>query len=92
MCQAIKYHTIGNINMNTFDKIIFIADKIGRKNLDSFMEKVKEKVYLGYLDQAIIMYFESLNNKLASQNLSMHPNSLKLVQLLKEKTIKVTHF
>ncbi len=36
--------------MNTFDKIIFIADKIGRKNLDSSMERIKELVYQGYLD------------------------------------------
>lgn len=27
MAQAILYHTTGNINMNTFDKIIYIADK-----------------------------------------------------------------
>ncbi len=83
MCQAIKYHTIGNMNMNKFDKIIFIADKIGRKNLDVFMEKVKELTYQGYLDQALIMYFETLNNNLKSRKLSMHPDSLKLIHLLK---------
>lgn len=27
MCQAILYHTTGNVDMNTFDKIIFLADK-----------------------------------------------------------------
>lgn len=27
MAQAIKYHTTGNINMNTMDKIIYLADK-----------------------------------------------------------------
>lgn len=83
MCQAIKYHTIGNINMNKFDKIIFIADKIGRNNLDVYMQKVKELTYQGYLDQALIKYFESLNNNLKLKNLSMHPDSLKLIRLLK---------
>ncbi len=83
MCQAIKYHTIGNVNMNKFDKIIFIADKIGRKNLDGFMEKVKELAYQGYLDQALIMYFEILSDNLKARKLSMHPDSLKLIHLLR---------
>lgn len=88
MCQAIKYHTIGNINMNILDKIIFIADKIGRKNLDIFMEKIKELTYQGYLDQAIIMYFENLNNNLKLKKLSMHPNSLELIHLLQNNITK----
>ena len=82
MCQAIKYHTIGNVNMTTFDKIIFIADKIGRKNLDTSMENVKSLTYHGYLDQAIIMYFENLNYILNSKKTSMHPNSIKLIHHL----------
>lgn len=88
MCQAIKYHTIGNINMNTFDKVIFIADKIGRKNLDSCMKKIKELVYQGHLDQAIIIYFENLNDNLKLKKVPMHPNSLKLVHLLQNNITK----
>ena len=84
MCQAIKYHTIGNKNMNIFDKIIFIADKIGRNNLDSIMQQVKELVYQGNLDQALIMYFEKLTDSLKMRNLSMHPDSIELVDLLKK--------
>lgn len=82
MCQAIKYHTIGNVKMNKFDKIIFIADKIGRKNLDVFMEKMKELTYQGNLDQALIMYFKKLSDDLKLKKLSMHPDSLKLIHLL----------
>ncbi len=83
MCQAIKYHTIGNVNMNKLDKIIFIADKIGRKNLNDFMKKVKELTYQGHLDQALITYFEILSDNLKARNLHIHPNSLKLIHLLK---------
>lgn len=74
--------------MNTFDKIIFIADKIGRKNLDSSMERIKELVYQGYLDQAIILYLENLNDNLKLKQASMHPSSIKLIQLLKNNTPK----
>lgn len=82
MCQAIKYHTIGNVNMNKFDKIIFLADKIGRKNLNAFMMKVKELAYEKDLDQALIKYFEFLKDNLKSRKLAMHPDSLELVNFL----------
>ena len=36
---AIQYHTIGNKDMSLLAKIIFIADKIGRKNLSPKMKK-----------------------------------------------------
>lgn len=88
MCQAIKYHTIGNVKMDLFAKIIFIADKIGRKNLDSQMEKVKNVVYGGNIDQALIFYFEILKNSLNSKNLTMHQDSIKLIKLLKENDRK----
>lgn len=84
MCQAIKYHTIGNVDMNLFDKVIFIADKIGRENLDTFMEKVKELTYQGHIDQAIILYFEKLEDNLSAKKTPMHPDSLALIHLLEE--------
>lgn len=28
VCRAIRYHTVGNVNMNMLDKIVFVADKI----------------------------------------------------------------
>ena len=33
ICNAIKYHTIGNKNMDLLAKIIYIADKIGREKI-----------------------------------------------------------
>lgn len=87
MCQAIKYHTIGNVKMDLFAKIIFIADKIGRKNLDEQMKKVKSIVYDGNIDQAIIFYFDILKDSLKSRNLAMHQDSIELIKLL-EKNVK----
>lgn len=84
MCQAIKFHTIGNVKMNLFAKIIFIADKIGRDNLNDLMENVKRLVYSGDIDQAMLIYFENLRDSLKSRNLTMHKDSLKLIQLLLE--------
>ena len=88
MCQAIKYHTIGNKNMNIFDKIILIADKVGRNNLDNHMQQVKTLVYQLNLDQALIMYFEKLTDSLKERKLAMHPDSIELIDLLKENSEK----
>jgi len=85
MCSAIRYHTIGNIHMTLFDKVIFLADKIGRTNLDGHMEKVKELTYCGKLDEAMLLYFQILTEKLKSRNLSMHPDSLELIHFLENK-------
>ncbi len=83
MCKAIKYHTIGNVCMNRFDKVIFIADKIARDNLDDSLKQVKDLVYSGYLDKALLRYFESLTINLKSRGLKLHPSCLKLIELLK---------
>lgn len=89
MCQAIKYHTIGNVNMDLFAKIIFIADKVGRKNLDIKMEQVKKTVYDGNIDKALISYFDILKDSLKSRNLPMHEDSLELIKLLKRNIDKL---
>ena len=88
MCHAIKYHTIGNVKMDLFAKAIFIADKIGRKNLDSQMERVKKEVYAGHIDQGMLFYFEVLKDSLKKRNLSMHQDSIELIKLLKENIRK----
>lgn len=88
MCQAIKYHTIGNINMNTFDKIVFIADKIGRNKLDNKTIKVKELAYNGHINQALIIYFKTLEESLKARNLTMHPDSIELIQSLKNNIME----
>ena len=46
MQDAIKYHTVGNVNMDLLAKIIYIADKIedGRKYNDEEKMKTLEKI------------------------------------------------
>jgi len=77
MCSAIKYHTIGNEKMSKFDKIIFISDKIGRENLSSDFEKLKEIAYHN-LDEAMLFYLNLLEEKLKKQGLKLNQDSIKL--------------
>ena len=68
ICQAIKYHALGNPNMSILDKIVFIADKYARKDSNSFIEELKELAYYN-LDEAIVKYLKKLKQRLASNNL-----------------------
>ena len=70
--------------MNLFDKVLFIADKVGRKQLAPPMEKVKELAYLGDLEQSLILYFEFLQEQLKVKKLTMSPDSYKMLQWLKK--------
>lgn len=82
---AIKYHTIGNENMNAFAKIIFIADKIGRKNLKPELELIKELAFQD-IDKSILKFLELSSKKLTSQGLKVHFETEKLYQKLKKNT------
>lgn len=81
ICNAILYHTIGNINMTKFDKIIFLADKIARKNSNEFIEKLKRLTYKD-LDEALIFYLNKQKILLSEKNLELHKNSLELLEYL----------
>lgn len=81
MIQAIIYHTTGNINMNTFDKIIYLADKTeaGRTNPD--LEKLKQ-ISNQDLDEGMLDSLRySLKYTINKQRL-VHPDSIYLMNKL----------
>lgn len=77
MCRAIKYHTIGNEIMTNFEKIIFIADKIGRKELDEDNIKIKDMAYKD-LDKAIVYFLKKQQEKFLTKGKVLHPITIKL--------------
>ena len=83
MCRAIKYHTIGNVTMSRFEKIIFIADKIGRKELDGDTIKIKEMAYKD-LDKSIVYFLEKQQQKFSIKGKELHPITVKLFNNLKK--------
>ncbi len=81
---AIKYHTIGNPNMNLFAKIIFVADKIGRKTLSPEMQEVKKTAYED-IDKAICRIILIETEKLKEKRLKLHPDTTILLNRLEDK-------
>lgn len=81
ICNGIKYHTIGDVSMTLFDKIIFIADKIGRKNNNLEIEQIKELAYQN-IDEALKFYLIKRRERLESKGESFHPKALELLNSL----------
>lgn len=86
ICRAIKYHTIGNDEMTTMEKIIFIADKTARENLNDNLFEIKELSYQN-LDLALLKLLESLENKLSESNQELAPITKQLMLKLQNNII-----
>ena len=84
MCRAIKYHTVPDEEMGLLDKIIFIADKIGRIDIPEDLKDLKE-VALNNLDEAIILFLEKQQIMLKKHNKDLFPRTIKLLESLKKE-------
>lgn len=81
ICNAIKYHTIGDISMTEFDKIIFLADKIARKVASPFIEKIRKLTYEN-LGEALKQFLIGQKEKIESSGGTFHPNTVELLRSL----------
>lgn len=88
--HAIKYHTIGNKEMNLLAKIIYIADKTGRKNLPRALTEIKKLSYQD-IDQALVCCIEKQEKKLKQSGVTLHKDTEELLKELKEKQEKKLH-
>ncbi len=82
ICEAVRVHTIGSLNMSLLDKIIFVADKIepGKDYLGIEEERVVAKENI---DKAMILCLENNYIKLKSLGKEMYPVSLEVLYHLK---------
>ncbi len=87
MCRAIYYHTTGITNMTTFDKIIFLADKVEERTrpkdkADVIRNIIKEKG----LDEAILWIADDYTIPKAIKNRGiLHPNTINVRNEIIEK-------
>lgn len=81
ICNAIKYHTIGDVSMTEFDKIIFLADKIARKVASPFIEKIRKLTYEN-LGEALKKFLIGQKEKIESSGGTFHPNTVELLRSL----------
>jgi nicotinate-nucleotide adenylyltransferase len=80
--DAIRYHTLGNVKMTLFDKIIYIADLISDERNYKGVEILREMSY-NNIDMAIITSIDNTLNYLEGKR--VQPDVIKLRDFLRSK-------
>lgn len=76
--QAIRYHTIGNINMTMLDKIVFVADKIESGKYYNGIDEEREMAYQD-IDKALILCLQNNKEKLEKEGKLFNKESEKVL-------------
>ena len=85
IAQAVLYHTVGNVQMSLLDKIVFVADKIELgKDYPGILEE--RKMAFQDIDETLILCLVNNQKKLESNGKEMHPDSLVLLNNLRDKS------
>lgn len=72
--SAIRFHTIGKINMTTMEKIIYLADKIEPKTrIEPYFEELRQELKnTDSLDKTILLSFKMTIKSLVDRNLPIN--------------------
>ena len=75
---AIRWHTLGKVNMNTFEKIVFLADKIEPvTRTEDYVVKTKELLSEeNGLDKALLNCYKETIKSLVQRNLKISPMTI----------------
>ena len=84
IARAIKYHTIGNINMTLLDKIIFVADKIENGKDYPGIDEERRLAYKD-IDKALLKCIQNSKVVLENKGRCLHEDTVKLLQNLQAK-------
>ena len=70
--SAIRWHTIGKLNMTEFEKIIFLADKIEKRTRPAeYAEPIREALNNGGIDKALLVCYKGTIKSLVDRNLTI---------------------
>ena len=85
--SAIRWHTIGKLEMTDFEKIIFIADKIEpRTRPQSYIDKIKPRlVEENGLDMALLECYKGTIKSLADRELKICISTIEIYNRLLSK-------
>ena len=91
--SAIRWHTLGKVDMTILEKIIFLSDKIEPKTRDAdFRKKIysilDQKNKIKALDEAILICFEQTIKSLVDRKLKICHQTIDVYNMLLEKLEK----
>jgi len=74
--NAIEYHTVGRRNMSILEKVIYIADYIEPLRNFQELEAVREIVYSGNIDKALLVSFDNTIKYIIKKGQLLHKNTI----------------
>ena len=80
--DAIRFHTLGDVKMTLFDKIIYIADLISEERNYKGVEILREMAY-NNIDRAILISVDNTINYVGYENIQ--PDIINLRDYIKER-------
>jgi len=70
--SAIRWHTIGKLNMTDFEKIIFLADKIEeRTRPKEYAEPIRKALLLNGINNALLICYKNTIKSLVDRDLTI---------------------
>ena len=90
MLSAIRWHTLGKMDMTDFEKIIFLADKIElRTRSEDYRKKITKDLYSeNGLNKAILECYKETIKSLVDRDLKICPLTIEIYNNL-QKSINV---
>lgn len=83
--SAIRWHTIGKIDMTLFEKIIFLADKIEeRTRPKEYAEPIRNALEKEGIDKALLVCYQNTIKSLVDRNLSICTQTIDIYNSLLE--------
>ena len=76
--SAIRWHTLGNLNMTDFEKIVFIADKIEKRTRPIEHRKDIELALEKGLDEALLVCYGNTIKSLVDRNLKICSQTIEI--------------
>lgn len=83
ICKAVKYHAIGHYPMSLLESIIFISDKLARRNKETEIDDLIELAYKD-INLALLGILEKQKVILENKGLKFHSKTLELYNYLVE--------
>ncbi len=85
--NAILYHTTGNVKMDKFAKIIYLADKIEENRTYDGVEEIRKNARKD-IDEAILITIDFVLEKSIKLRRLIHPNTVNLRNAILAKRIE----
>mgnify|MGYP002625697275 CR=1 FL=1 len=88
--SAIRWHTLGKLDMSDFEKIVFLADKIEPNTRDkSYCDKVREVLNdIDGLDKGLLICYKETIKSLVKRDLQICPVTIDIYNILLSKICK----